>query len=67
VSGLGIAGQRIVSATSTGRVTIWTRKGEEVAGFDMPGVVRDLAVAPDGRHIATANYNGTVYIIRLPP
>jgi hypothetical protein len=25
-----------------------------------------LALAPDGKHLATANGNGTVYILRLP-
>ena len=25
------------------------------------------ALAPDGRHVATANANGTVYVLRLPP
>jgi WD40 repeat protein len=30
-----------------------------------PGFVRGVAFAPDGRHLATANGNGAVYILRL--
>jgi WD40 repeat protein len=32
----------------------------------MPGRVVDADFAPDGRHLAVANGNGTVYILRLP-
>jgi WD40 repeat protein/serine/threonine protein kinase len=35
--------------------------------WQMPGPVYDVKFAPDGRHLATANANGTVYILRLPP
>ena len=31
------------------------------------GLVNGVAFTPDGRHLATANANGTVYILRLPP
>jgi hypothetical protein len=37
-----------------------------VGEWRLPGPVYDLAFASDGRHIATANGNGTVYILRLP-
>jgi hypothetical protein len=33
--------------------------------WTLPGVVHDVAFAPDGRHLATANGNGSVYILRL--
>ena len=31
----------------------------------LPGPAQKVVFAPDGRHIATANANGTVYILRL--
>ncbi|MGE3803199.1 MAG: WD40 repeat domain-containing serine/threonine protein kinase [Gemmataceae bacterium] len=31
----------------------------------LPTIVNGLALAPDGRHVATANGEGTVYILRL--
>ncbi len=33
----------------------------------LPGQINDLAVTPDGSYAATANGNGTVYILRVPP
>ena len=32
-----------------------------------PGMVSRLAFAPDSRHLAVANNNGTIYIMRLVP
>ncbi len=55
-----------------GLVRVWQRQGEgldawEVAGeWELPGPVQALALARDGRHVATANSNGTVYVLRLP-
>ncbi|MGE3804591.1 MAG: WD40 repeat domain-containing protein, partial [Gemmataceae bacterium] len=40
--------------------------GEELRSWDLPGPVDDVAYAPDGRHLATANANGTVWILYLP-
>jgi WD40 repeat protein/tRNA A-37 threonylcarbamoyl transferase component Bud32 len=35
--------------------------------WQLPGAVLSLALAPDGRHLATANSNGTAYLLRLAP
>lgn len=33
--------------------------------FNIPSHPTDLTFSPDGRHLLTANSNGTVYILRL--
>ena len=40
--------------------------GKRSAEWRLFGPVYDLAFAPDGRHLGTANANGTVYLFRLP-
>jgi WD40 repeat protein len=63
-----------LAITPTGRIvvggeahlSVWTRKGEKVAETRLPGLMHAMALAPDGRHVATANGDGTVYVIRLP-
>jgi WD40 repeat protein len=63
---------KIISADVGGAVRVWKRQGQrldrwEVVGeWDLPGPVQALALAGDGKHVATANSNGTVYILRLP-
>ena len=53
--------------TIDGQLTLWdadaARKVREVT---LPGPVLSFSFAADGRHLATANANGTVYILRLP-
>jgi hypothetical protein len=49
-------------------VILWeaaTRK--KLHEWVLPGPVFRVAVAPDGRHLATANSNGTAYFLRPPP
>jgi WD40 repeat protein len=61
-------GQELISADNAGRIVWWdpaTR--QRLRELALPGPVRGLALAPDGRHLATANGNGTVYILRLSP
>jgi hypothetical protein len=31
----------------------------------LPGAIRDAVLSSDGRHLITANANGTIYIFRL--
>jgi WD40 repeat protein len=40
--------------------------GRKLSQIDFPGDVLGMDLAPDGRHLATANANGTVYVFRLP-
>ena len=46
-------------------VAIFDEAGENKAQWELPAAPTDLAFAPDGRHLLTANLNGTVYILRL--
>jgi WD40 repeat protein len=52
-------------------VHLWdVAAGTEKANFQLGplgGVLWQVAFSPDGRHLATANCNGTVYILRLDP
>jgi WD40 repeat protein len=48
------------------RVALWkTASDNKVHEWQFPGPVHGLAFAADGRHLATANGNGTVYILRI--
>jgi len=38
----------------------------ELRRLKYPGIVRQVILHPDGRHLVTVNGNGTVYILRLP-
>ncbi len=40
--------------------------GAKVWETRLPGPIRSVAVADDGRHIFTDNNNGTVYVLRVP-
>jgi WD40 repeat protein len=61
-----------LASTDGTKVILWStaffRKSDApqvIAAWRQPGGVSDLAFAPDGRHLATANRNCTVYIFRL--
>jgi WD40 repeat protein len=56
---------RVYSADNVGSILAWTREGKPAGGWKMPGRVKALAPSPDGRHLATANADGTVYILRV--
>jgi WD40 repeat protein len=59
------------TASHDGTVRLWDsekRKETSIVRLAPPGGgIFKLAFSPDGRHLATANGNGTVYIIRLAP
>jgi WD40 repeat protein len=58
-------GKTLVSADQAGMVLLWdTSAHDSVGQWQQPGGVNDLVFARDGR-LATANVNGTVYILRL--
>jgi WD40 repeat protein len=58
-------GERLVVA-STEALLVWdVTRARERTHIVLPGAARNAAVAPDGRHVAIANENGTIYIIRL--
>jgi WD40 repeat protein len=61
-------GEGLVSAGEDGQVIMHgPRSGQALNAWRIPGPVRQVAVASDGRHLATANANGTVYILRVRP
>jgi WD40 repeat protein len=60
------AGKTVASADRHGRIVLWdVAAGDKLREWQLPGQVWDIAFAPDGRHLAAANGNGTVYILRL--
>jgi WD40 repeat protein len=71
---LSPGGEVLVTADATGRVILWNTAflrggaGEQkfLEGWQQPDGVNDLAFAHDGRHLAVANGNGTIYLLRLP-
>lgn len=60
-------GKRFASCCHGGKITVWdTATFSRLHHWKLPGGVLSLAFAPDGRHLAIGNGNGTVYILRLP-
>jgi serine/threonine-protein kinase len=64
-----ITGDGKTAVTAAGdRIVIWTiASGDKLREWQLPGPVHAIALAADGRHLATANGNGTVYLLRLSP
>jgi eukaryotic-like serine/threonine-protein kinase len=55
----------LATAGEDGQVAVWAGSEKRWA-VQLPGSVAAVAWAPDSRHLATANANGTVYILRVP-
>ena len=59
-------GESLLSAGEDGLLLLHgPSSGEAMQSWRLPGAIRGLALACDGRHVATANANGSVYILRL--
>jgi WD40 repeat protein len=60
-------GKTLVSADVQGHMVVWdTATHAKWCEWDHPCTIHDLAFAPgDNHHLATANDNGTIYIVRL--
>jgi WD40 repeat protein len=59
-------GKTLASCDWDGRVILWDGKsGELLREWRLPGGVNAVAWDPDSRHLALANFNGTIYILRL--
>jgi WD40 repeat protein len=73
VSTLAVApsGHLLASASDRdGQIILWSAgSGDELSHWQLPCPVNRLAFDPGGRYLATANANGTVYVLRLaaPP
>jgi WD40 repeat protein len=63
---------RLVTASNDGTVRVWAGTGESLGAIQLFPRSREqplmswehIAISPDGRHIVTANGNGTIYILR---
>jgi WD40 repeat protein len=61
-------GRTLASAGYDGRIILWDpASAQPVRDWQLPGAVHWVTFAPDGRHLAVANANGTLYILRLGP
>lgn len=58
-------GKLFAACDATGRVVVWSTSGKKLHEWTFPGPVHCVAFAPDGRHLALGNGDGTVYILRL--
>ncbi|GIW80574.1 MAG: hypothetical protein KatS3mg105_2381 [Gemmatales bacterium] len=59
-------GKWLVSAGADGQVILWNVTDKKpLEEWSLPWPVRCVTFAPDNRHLATANDNGSVYILRL--
>jgi WD40 repeat protein len=72
VHGLAFSPAEPIVATSSEEETVrlWDRTASAVPKQTIaPGLfcggIRDVAFTPDGRYLATANANGTVYLLRV--
>jgi WD40 repeat protein len=58
----------LLSVDADGLLLEWDgNTGNVLRRWQLPGTIAHLDLAADGRHLATANFNGTVYILRLEP
>jgi WD40 repeat protein/beta-lactamase regulating signal transducer with metallopeptidase domain len=59
------SGDRLLSADGKGRVCLWSvSSGERMKKWQFPGWIWQARFSPDESTIATANNDGTVYILR---
>ena len=59
-------GKHFVTASNDNTVKLWdVATGKEVRKWDLGVPVRNLAYARDGKYAATANGNGTLYLLDL--
>jgi WD40 repeat protein len=57
---------QVVTAGLDRRLLVWGPDGVLVGERSLPYQVNALAASADGKHLALANGNGTVYVLRLP-
>jgi WD40 repeat protein len=64
-------GEALATGTNGGEAWLWNPATGEVRDRvqvgPVQGPVHHVTYSPDGRHLATANGNGTVYVLRLGP
>ncbi|MFN0056683.1 MAG: WD40 repeat domain-containing serine/threonine protein kinase [Planctomycetales bacterium] len=71
---LSETGERLAVSGATGKVWIWNRSQSGIPESTPAhtetigpagGIIRQVAWAPDGRHLLTVNGNSTLYVLRL--
>jgi WD40 repeat protein/serine/threonine protein kinase len=61
-------GKLLATADDDGRLILWeAATGKNLNDWKLSGAITSLAFAPDSRHLAVGNGNGTAYIMRLKP
>jgi WD40 repeat protein/serine/threonine protein kinase len=68
VSALAVSpdGLSLATADDQGQLILWdTSTWAQRKAWKLPHKICHLAFAPDNRHLATANANGTIYVLRL--
>ena len=64
---VGPDGARFATVDSTGQVRAWeTKTGKQVREWELRMPIGGLAFTPDGKHVVSANGNGTLYLLDLP-
>jgi WD40 repeat protein len=59
-------GSRLASTAQDRRLILWdTASGALLRQWQLPVEPGQVAFAPDGRHVATGNSNGTIYLFRV--
>jgi WD40 repeat protein len=60
-------GKLVVSAGDDQRVIVWdVARNKKVGDWTLPWRDSRIVFAPDGRHLALGNANGTIFLLRLP-
>jgi WD40 repeat protein len=58
-------GRTLAAMVGQGMLAIWDLPSGVRRAVQMPGCSESFAFAPDSRHLAVGNRNGTVYVLRL--
>jgi WD40 repeat protein len=61
-----VSTDRFVTAGDDRKLTVWDLDGNIINERQLPHRVTGLALSQNGKYLATANSNGTVYVLRLP-
>ena len=59
-------GSQILTGSSDGTATLWSRQGEQIAQFSHGDAVWSVAFSPDGSQILTGSLDGTATLWSVP-
>ena len=63
---VGPTGDRFATFDSTGGIKVWDTQAKLLRVWELRMPVATVAFTPDGRHLLSANGDGTVYLLQLP-